>query len=155
MFLKFMFFIIIFTVGPVTSHFEGALNVSLVKYNHFLSTSRAKTIKNTVTVNVELTAEQWKQKYEREKVKNTTLRSTVTWLENELNRWRNGEEVPSVFRHPFISLRNNAVQLLTFDLDPFAVVVLWVADVVVVPVIQDLFLAFSYKKQISTLLCET
>ncbi|XP_034428763.1 kinesin-1 heavy chain-like [Hippoglossus hippoglossus] len=56
---------------------------------------RAKTIKNTVTLNVELTAEQWKSKWEKEKEKNKTLKNTVNWLENELNRWRNGENVPA------------------------------------------------------------
>uniref|UniRef100_A0A3B3TU54 Kinesin-like protein n=1 Tax=Poecilia latipinna TaxID=48699 RepID=A0A3B3TU54_9TELE len=52
---------------------------------------RAKTIKNTVSLNVELTAEQWKKKWEKEKEKNKTLRTTITWLETELNRWRKGE----------------------------------------------------------------
>ncbi len=56
----------------------------------FFTVFRAKTIKNTVSVNVELTAEQWKKKYEKEKEKNKTLKNTITWLENELNRWRNG-----------------------------------------------------------------
>lgn len=42
-------------------------------------------------MNVELTAEQWKSKWEKEKEKNKTLKNTVTWLETELNRWRGGE----------------------------------------------------------------
>uniref|UniRef100_H2ZQE9 Kinesin-like protein n=1 Tax=Ciona savignyi TaxID=51511 RepID=H2ZQE9_CIOSA len=63
--------------------------------NWLQCSSRAKTIKNSVQANVELTAEQWRKKFEKERDRNKHLVNTVAHLEKELARWRSGDTVPS------------------------------------------------------------
>lgn len=58
---------------------------------------RAKTIKNVVVVNEELSAEEWRRRYEREKEKNAKLKAQLgqyALLVAELRRFRAGERVP-------------------------------------------------------------
>ena len=51
---------------------------------------RAKMIKNTVVLNEELTADEWKKRYEKERDKNGRLRGVIKRLQDELSRWRQG-----------------------------------------------------------------
>merc|ERR1719220_979267 len=54
---------------------------------------RAKTIKNVVAVNEELTAEEWKKRGEKERDKNSKLKARIEKLEAELRKWRGGQTV--------------------------------------------------------------
>ncbi|KAA0184689.1 Kinesin heavy chain [Fasciolopsis buskii] len=53
---------------------------------------RAKTIKNQVTPNAQLTAEEWRRLYERESDRTKQLFSALTGLDGEVKRWRGGEK---------------------------------------------------------------
>lgn len=54
---------------------------------------RAKTIHNMVKVNEDLTADEWKHKYEREREKVARLKGKLEQMEDELHRWRGGQIV--------------------------------------------------------------
>ncbi|KAI5613653.1 kinesin heavy chain, partial [Silurus asotus] len=57
---------------------------------------RAKRIRNKVCVNLELTAEEWKKKYDKEKQKGINMKELVEKLQAELSQWTSGVCVPVI-----------------------------------------------------------
>ncbi|CAB3401666.1 unnamed protein product [Caenorhabditis bovis] len=78
------------------SHFNEAETKSTLLFGQ-----RAKTIKNVVQVNEELTAEEWKRRYEKEREKVTRLTALLQAASLELSRWRAGD---TVGEHEWINL---------------------------------------------------
>ncbi|GLH10598.1 Kinesin heavy chain [Gryllus bimaculatus] len=56
---------------------------------------RAKTVKNVVCVNEEVTAEEWESRYRKEVENASRLKAKLRKLESELTRWRSGDTVPA------------------------------------------------------------
>ncbi|KAB5584545.1 hypothetical protein PHYPO_G00108810 [Pangasianodon hypophthalmus] len=57
---------------------------------------RAKSIRNTVCVNLELTAEEWKKKYDKEKQKGVNMKELIEKLQIELSQCGTGVCVPVI-----------------------------------------------------------
>ena len=69
-------------------------------------------------MNEELTAEEWKRRYEKEKEKATRYKAKLEKAEAELNRWRAGE---SVGQEEQVNLRDPMdVSTVSVDLTPVA-----------------------------------
>ncbi|PIO74626.1 kinesin motor domain protein [Teladorsagia circumcincta] len=89
------------------SHFNEAETKSTLMFGQ-----RAKTIKNVVQINEELTAEEWKRRYEKERDKNTRLSAVIQALNLEVSRWRGGERVNEA---DWINLNDTAGLLAVSD----------------------------------------